>query len=505
MDPKARHLSTAVERPTEPKNIKNNKHETSSLETGSVPLEETEQASSSNSTPENLSVENLKKEMKEISDDGDFPDGGWGWAVCFCAFLINTFSWGINSSFGVFLNIYLETDKYPGSTALDFAFIGGLTFGFGLFMSPFITTIVKYIGCRPTIILGTTFQCLGLICASFTKEYWQLLLSQGIFQGIGLGMVFFPPSAVIPQWFSKYRALATGIATAGTGMGGIIFSLSVQRMVEYMSIEWIQRFCGLLCFAVCLCCSYFIKTRTDIPQPKMDFLDKQAFNKVAVYTLLAWGFLTMMAYEIFLFSMANFATSIGLTSQQGSTVGALLNAGVVIGRPFLGILMDKFGRFNFTLLSTTISVILCFAMWIPCDNYATAIALALLAGTQVSGTTVAIPPLAAELVGIKHFPPLLAAAWMIMGIACVIGEPIAQILADDTLSSPFLYCQIFTGLAFFVGALVILFTRQRVVRDTLIKRQQEQMEKLDVDEKESEVNEAHLPGFFKRLLYPMKV
>ena len=55
------------------------------------------------------------------------PDGGYGWVCVACSFFINAHTWGINSSYGVFLSHYLANNYYLGATALDFAFVGGLS------------------------------------------------------------------------------------------------------------------------------------------------------------------------------------------------------------------------------------------------------------------------------------------------------------------------------------------------------------------------------------------
>lgn len=68
------------------------------------------------------------------------PDGGYGWVCVACCFLINAHTWGINSSYGVFLSYYLANDYYAGATALEFAFVGGLSISQALLVSPIATT-----------------------------------------------------------------------------------------------------------------------------------------------------------------------------------------------------------------------------------------------------------------------------------------------------------------------------------------------------------------------------
>lgn len=45
--------------------------------------------------------------------------------------LVNAHSWGLNSSYAIFLAYYLHSGYIPGATALDFAFVGGLSISVG--------------------------------------------------------------------------------------------------------------------------------------------------------------------------------------------------------------------------------------------------------------------------------------------------------------------------------------------------------------------------------------
>jgi hypothetical protein len=58
---------------------------------------------------------------------------------------------------------------------------------------------------------------------SLCKTYWQVFLAQGLAGGIGLGILFLPALAVVPHWFQRRRALATGIIISGSSVGGIAF------------------------------------------------------------------------------------------------------------------------------------------------------------------------------------------------------------------------------------------------------------------------------------------
>lgn len=54
---------------------------------------------------------------------------------------------------------------------------------------------------------------------SICKEYWQIVLAQGVLVGIGFGCMFVPPLAILPQYFAKRLQFANGIAAVGSGFG----------------------------------------------------------------------------------------------------------------------------------------------------------------------------------------------------------------------------------------------------------------------------------------------
>jgi hypothetical protein len=47
--------------------------------------------------------------------------------VVFSVLLVNAHTWGLNSSYAVFLAYYLRSGTIEGSSALGFAFVGGLS------------------------------------------------------------------------------------------------------------------------------------------------------------------------------------------------------------------------------------------------------------------------------------------------------------------------------------------------------------------------------------------
>ncbi|KAL8962258.1 MAG: hypothetical protein Q9193_001311 [Seirophora villosa] len=274
------------------------------------------------------------------------PNGGYGWICVLCCFWINAHTWGINSSYGVFLQYYLDNDQYPGASALQFAFVGGLSISMSLLVSPAATATTRIYGTRVTLLIGVFFETLALIGASFAHETWQLFLSQGVCFGWGMGYLFVGSVGVVPQWFTTKRSFANGIATAGSGIGGLMYNLATNAMIQSLGVAWAFRILGILAFTVNVICALLIKDRNKAIGSSQLAFDYTLFARPEYLLLLGWGFFSMLGYIVLLFSLPSYATSIGLSPRQGSIVGALLNLGQGIGRPCVGIFSDSAGRIN---------------------------------------------------------------------------------------------------------------------------------------------------------------
>ena len=234
---------------------------------------------------------------------------------------------GHGQSYGVFLGYYLSHNYIPGATALQFAFIGGLSFSVALLVAPFATVCERRCGTRISLLLGVLFETAGFLGASWTATVWQLFLSQGLAFGIGMGFLFVTSVGIVPQWFLKRRSFANSIATGGSGIGGMIYSLGTSSMIQTIGVPWAFRVLAIVCCMVNLVCTFLIRDRNKSTGAVLLAFDIKLFRRPEFLVLLTWGIFSMLGYVALLFSLPDFAVSIGLSSQQGSIVGALLNLG----------------------------------------------------------------------------------------------------------------------------------------------------------------------------------
>lgn len=93
-----------------------------------------------------------------------------------------------------------------------------------------------------------------LVTAAFLvaqcKEYWQLVLCQGIAVGVRLrywitfrntskgpglqfacGAIFGPMMGILPHWFQKRLGIAYGLTATGSSLGGTLFPIAVRNLI----------------------------------------------------------------------------------------------------------------------------------------------------------------------------------------------------------------------------------------------------------------------------------
>lgn len=308
---------------------------------------------------------------------------------------------------------YLSDDVFVGATYLDFAIVGGLSIAAAMLISPLATWTTRRFGTRFTLLTGVFFETLSLITASFTQEIWQLFLSQGLCFGLGMGFLFVGSVGIIPQWFTTKRSLANGIGTAGSGLGGLTYSLATGAMIESIGIPWTFRVLGIVAFVVNFICATLIRDRNKTIGPSQLAFDYRLFKKYEFCIMEAWGFFSILGYIVLLFSLPNYATTVGLNHYQGSIIGALLNLGQAMGRPLIGIFSDQAGRINIAASLTALCGVFCLIIWMFAKSFGVLIFFSLIGGTIAGTVWTTIGPVATEVVGLKELPSALSMTWIV--------------------------------------------------------------------------------------------
>lgn len=165
----------------------------------------------------------------------------------------------------------------------------------------------------------------AFIGASFTTQIWHLILSQGIAFGAGMGFLFTGSVGLVPQWFTRRRSLANSIGTAGSGFGGLTYSLAANAMITNLGLAWAFRILAILAFVVNGSCSFLARDRNREVGAVHAAFHAVLFRRGEFYLYLAWAFFTILGYIIVVFSIASYAAAVGFSATQGSILAAMFN------------------------------------------------------------------------------------------------------------------------------------------------------------------------------------
>lgn len=130
---------------------------------------------------------------------------------------------------------------------------------------------------------------------SLATEYYQIFLAQGLGYGIGAGGVFTTGMVCTGQWFVKRRGMAVGIVVSGSGVGGVIFPIFLNRVVEDVGFYGAVRYTALLVGIVLSGACLMIRAR--LPRKKWNnkapWFDISLFNQKQFACLSFGSFLVM--------------------------------------------------------------------------------------------------------------------------------------------------------------------------------------------------------------------
>ncbi|KAJ5804976.1 hypothetical protein N7474_010863 [Penicillium riverlandense] len=389
---------------------------------------------------------NAEESLKQL------PEGGYGWVCVVSVFLINGHTWvkaneQTQKAYGVLLSYYLSDHTFPNTSALEYAFVGGLSISMAFVISPLSTYMVHTYGIRPVTTIGGVLIAVSLICTSFVHQNWQLFLSQGICFGLGMGFAFVGSVGVVSHWFHKRRSLVNGIVAAGSGIGGLTYSLAVNAMISSLGYPWAMRILGIICFAINVLCGNLLRLPpSSAPRPGQKLMQVQLFRQQNYIFYLLWGICSGLGYIALLFSLSSYAVAVGLTQQQGGLASALLSLGQALGRPMVGRLSDSFGRIEIPLVSSLFCGVLCLVVWPFAASAGVLYFFAIAAGLGAGTLWAAAAPIAVEIVGLEDLAGALGFFWLVLAPPTAVAEPIAVQLRNNVGDAhPYLRVQLFAG------------------------------------------------------------
>ncbi|CAN5141940.1 MFS transporter [soil metagenome] len=154
----------------------------------------------------------------------------YGWIIVAVTFVTMAIGVNARTSFSLFFSPIVDEFGWDrGVTA------GAFSFGFIVsgIMSPLMGRLMDRAGPRAVMELGVGLMAAGLLLAPLTTQPWHLYMTIGVLVGAGsICLGYSGQSLFLPNWFSRKRGLAVGLAFAGVGIGSVTVLPWVQHMIE---------------------------------------------------------------------------------------------------------------------------------------------------------------------------------------------------------------------------------------------------------------------------------
>ena len=290
-------------------------------------------------------------------------------------------------------------------------------------------------GPRVVALTGGVLYGLGVFLASFSHDLWWLYLSYGVIGGIGLGLGYIVPVAVLVKWFPDRRGLITGIAVGGFGGGALIIAPVATRLIQSVGVLSTFAYLGIAYLIVTVITGLFMQNPPDGWKPEgwtpttnqtshragRDFTLSEALKTWQWYALWLLLFLnTCAGISIISQEAPLFQEETGVTAAIAASMVGLASIGNAVGRVFWAWVSDLITR-SATFFVMFVAQIVLF-WFLP--NIATAWFLTIVTFVVLmcyGGGFGTMPAFTADYFGPKNVGPIYGLMLTAWGFASVFG------------------------------------------------------------------------------------
>lgn len=409
-------------------------------------------------------------------DEDVFPDGGFtAWRVVAGSFI------GLMTVFGIMdtmasIQLYITNNQLINIELSKISWIFSLYMFTNLSMGIIAGPIFDVYGVKWVLLGGMTLNCGGLFATAFCKTLWQFVLAFGICTGIGSGITITPLVGVVNHWFLKKRAIACGIAQAGS-VSGIFFPIMLRSL--YPSIGFVKTMVivASTCVVFCICSFLLVKDRSHIlsadeshipkkqriKQTFKNTIDFRNFKEMRYTYLVAGMFFNEFSIVLIITYIATYGRARGLDDSTCYIIVTVMNAAGVLGKLIPPLLADYMGRFNTMILTGVAMTISIFGIWLPYYNLAGFYIFAIVYGIGFSSAYTLTPVLISQISHTRQFGSRYATAYFFVAFGNLICMPVGgQFLAGETVHA-YNNMIIFAGCTCAMSTFFFLLSRYEIV------------------------------------------
>ena len=193
-------------------------------------------------------------------------------------------------------------------------------------------------GPRIVALTGGALYGLGVFLASFSHSLSWLYLSYGVIGGIGLGLGYIVPVAVLVKWFPDRRGLITGIAVGGFGAGALITAPVATRLIQSVGALSTFAYLGVAYLIVTIISGSFMQNPPDGWKPEgWSPTASQTSQRAGHDFVLTEALKTWQWYALWLLLFLNTCAGISVISQEAPIFQELTGASAIVAAGMVGL------------------------------------------------------------------------------------------------------------------------------------------------------------------------
>jgi len=390
-------------------------------------------------------------------DQAKAPRFFYGWVVVATAFCVALVAYGVQYSFGVFIEPLRSDFDWSGTlvggaVSLFMFSRGALAILTGRFTDRY--------GPRIIVAIGGFFLGLSLILTSQSSAAWQLYLFYGLMGGFGLSVAFAPLVATVSRWFVSKRGLAIGIVVAGIGAGTAVMSPLASYLITTYGWRLSYIIIGLLAFIIIIPGAFLLRRSPEekglLPLGKAEAIagDEENSNiakkedsltsksagfslKDAARTRAFWLLLTMIIFwstciqmtMIYIYDHAN--TGLGIPKEVAASFMIVIGISSIIGRPLMGAVSDRLGGKRTLIICLVLQALAMFWLLRATDIWMIYLFAAVF-GFAYGGCVPLLPVIAGEIFELKSIGEIVGVQMLGVAIGGAIGPLLGGKVWDVT-------------------------------------------------------------------------
>lgn len=393
-------------------------------------------------------------------------DGREGWWVVFGGLLTLT----ITAGTGLFvIPVFIDPIVADTGWSLSDVSLGIMVWGLtAAFLSPLLGALIDRYGARRMMIFGCAINFLSTFLLGRVTELYQFYAVLGLAAIGTMSNTFIPVAAVVARWFITHRGIATGIAMLGLGVGGGIFPIVAERLLN--SYSWQDVYTYLAFGYLVALVPTLIWVRNPDPEkekayaaaheggydPQFDLSFSSALRTRSFWGLSLGDMLTGMIFNIFTIFLVVYLTR-DLDSRSTATrIYSLFLICQAVGTLVFGSMADRFSIRGLLVCCYFIPVVgTCFLL--PGNSTALAYAFAITAGLAAGGRSAIFPVSLVYAFGETHMASIFGLSTTLFMLGNAFGAPIASAIYVSTESTRYVY--LFCAVVLVVSTALVSLTR----------------------------------------------